>query len=117
LHDLGDDVKRADVMRHIPENLPEGRGRERCAIGGDPEEGQVACLQGGFSSPQKGSDVVVGGIVIQDVREETLVAAIIDRGEHTARSVIELIGSHIARKIRQGPVKDVRVHQGHSVFG
>jgi hypothetical protein len=37
----------------------------------------------------------VGGIVIQDVVEEALVAAIIDGGEHTERAVIELIGGHI----------------------
>jgi hypothetical protein len=34
--------------------------------------------------------------VIQDVIEDPLVAAIIDRREHTARAVIELIGGHIA---------------------
>jgi hypothetical protein len=34
--------------------------------------------------------------VIQDVREDPLVAALIDRREHTARSVIELIGGHLA---------------------
>ena len=61
---LGDNVKRADLMRHIPEHLPEGLGIERRAIGGDTDEGQVARHQGHFQTPQKVPDVVVGGIVI-----------------------------------------------------
>jgi len=89
-------MKRTDVMRDIPEHLYEGGGRERRAIGRDTEEGQVACRQGRVESLEKRPDVVVGGIVIQDVIEDPLVAAIIDRREHTARSVIELIGGHIA---------------------
>jgi hypothetical protein len=40
----------------------------------------------------------VGGIVLQHVIEEALVAAIIDRGEYAEGAVIELIGGHIPRK-------------------
>ena len=93
---LGHEMKRTDVMRDIPEHLDEGGGRERRAIGRDTAEGQVACRQGRFESLEKRPDVVVGGIVIQDVIEDALVAAIIDRREHTERSVIALIGGHIA---------------------
>src|SRR5262252_8212324 len=93
-------------MRDLPEHLYEGGGIERRAIGRDTEEGQVACRQGRFESLEKRPDVVVGGIVIQDVREDPLVAAISDRREHTERSVLELIGGHIARKVCQGPVKE-----------
>jgi len=35
-----------------------------------------------FKTPQKRPDVVVSGIVIQDVREDTLVATIIDNGQN-----------------------------------
>jgi len=41
----------------------------------------------------------VGRIVIQDVIEEALVAAIIDGGENAEGAVIELIGGHIPGKI------------------
>src|SRR2546428_8489634 len=58
----------------------------------------------------------MGGIVIQHLIEDALVAAIIDRGEHAEGSVIELIGSHIPRKIRQGPIKEVRVHARLRLF-
>src|SRR5262249_12555867 len=45
-----------------------------------------------------------------------LVAAIIDGGEYAEGTVIELIGGHIARKIRQGPVKEVRVQARLRLF-
>src|SRR5262249_46238115 len=44
------------------------------------------------------------------------VAEIINGGENAEGAVIELIGSHIARKIRQGPVKEVRVHARLRLF-
>jgi hypothetical protein len=75
---LGDDMKLADLMSHLPQNLPERFRIERRAIGRDAEKGQGACRQGRVQTPQKRPDVVVRGIVIQDVIEETLVAAIID---------------------------------------
>jgi hypothetical protein len=46
-------------------------------------------------TPQKRSDVVVRGIVIQDVIEETLVAAIIDCRKHAEGTIRQFIGGHI----------------------
>jgi hypothetical protein len=83
-------------MRDIPEHLPERRGIERRAIGGDPAEGQVACRQGRFPTLQKRSDVRVGGGVIQHLIEDALVAAIIDHGENAEGAVVELSGGHIS---------------------
>jgi len=34
--------------------------------------------------------------VIQHLREEALVAALLDHGEHAAGAVVELIGGHIS---------------------
>ena len=68
-------MKLADLMRHIPEDLSEGLRIKRRAIGRDAYKGQVACRQGRFQTPQKRPDVLVGGIVIQDVIEEALVSA------------------------------------------
>jgi hypothetical protein len=101
-------MKRTDLLRDLPAHLYAGGGRERRAIGRDTAEGQVACRQGRCESLEKRPDVVVGWIVIQDVIEAPLVAAMIDRGEKTDRSVLELSGGHIACKGCQGPVKEVR---------
>src|SRR5262249_20455576 len=102
-------MKRTDLVRDVPEHLCEGHGIERRAIGRDPDEGQVACRQGRVQTPQKHPDILVGGIVVEDVREDALVAAIIDGGEHTKGAIREFISSHIARKTRQGPVQEARV--------
>src|SRR5256885_16569533 len=58
----------------------------------------------------------MGRIVIQHVIEDALIAAIIDRGENAEGSIIELIGSHIPGKIRQGPIKEVRIHARLRLF-
>jgi hypothetical protein len=39
------------------------------------------------------------GIVVEDLIEDALVAAIIDGGENTERTVIEFIGGDITRKV------------------
>jgi len=109
-------MKLADLMLHLPAHLPEGQRIERQAIGRDAEQGQVACRQGRVQTPQKRSDVVVRGIVIQDVLEDALVAAIIDRGKNTEGTIIPFIGGHIPRKIRQGPVQEVCVHAHLRLF-
>src|SRR5215468_560138 len=109
-------MKHTDVVRDLSENLSEGQGIERRAIGRDAEKGQVACRQGRVQTPQKRPDVVVRGIVIQDVIEDTLVAAIIDCGKNAEGTIIEFIGGHIPRKISQRPVQEVRVHARLRLF-
>src|SRR5260370_34310491 len=54
--------------------------------------------------------------MVQDLIEDALIAAIIDRGENAERSVIEFIGGHIPRKRSQGPVQEVGVHTRLRLF-
>src|SRR5215475_1129721 len=109
-------MKRTDLMRDIPEHLPEGCRIERRAIGGDTAEGQVACRQGRLESPEKRPDVLVVRIVIQDLVEEAFVAAIINGRQNAEGAIIHFIGGDITRKIRQGPVKEVRVQARLGLF-
>ena len=88
-------MKLAALMLHLPEHRPEGCRIERRAIGRDAQQRQVACCEGRLQPTEKRPDVVVGGIVIQDVIEEALVAAVIDGGEYAEGTVIEFIGSNI----------------------
>ncbi len=81
-------MKLADVMRYPTKDLGEGRGRARRAIGRDTQQRHVTCHQGRFQPPQKRPDIIVVGIVVSDVIEDALVAAIIDSGEHTKGAVI-----------------------------
>jgi len=82
-------------MRHIVPDLRKRLGRARCAIGRDAHKRQVACLQGGLQSPPQGPEVVVGGLVLQDVLEDALVAAMIDRGKHAEGALRPCIGGHL----------------------
>src|SRR5215813_8557932 len=109
-------MKRTDLMRDIPKHLREGGGIEGRAIGREAAEGQGTCRQGRLEPPEQGPDILVGGIVIQDVIEEALVAAIIDGGKHAEGTIIEFIGSHIARKICQRPVKEIGIHARLRLF-
>ncbi len=113
---LGHEMQRTDVLRDIPAPLHEGGGSARRAIGRDAEEGQGAYRQGRVHTPQERPDVVVGGLVIQDGSEEALVAAMLNRGKQTAGSIRPCIGGHIARKIRQRPGQEVRVHARLRLF-
>src|SRR5215831_831534 len=109
-------MKRTAVMRDLPKHLHEGCGIEGRASGREAAEGQGTCRQGRVQTPEKGPDISVGGIVIQDVREEPLVAALINGGQKAEGTIIQFIGGHIARKIRQGPVQEVRVHARLRLF-
>src|SRR5215471_14407779 len=103
-------------MPYAAKNLRQGRRIEGGAIRRDAQQCQGACRQGRFEPPEKRPDVLVGGIVIQDLVEEALVAAMIDGREYAAGAVIELIGSHIPRKISQGPVQEGGVHARLRLF-
>jgi hypothetical protein len=58
----------------------------------------------------------VGGSVIQDVSEETLVATMSDRGQPAEGAIIPCIGGHLPRTLRQGPGKAVRVQTRRRLF-
>ena len=116
LDDVLDDMKLADLMWHPTKDLGEGLGIERRAIGRDTQQRQVTCHQGRFQPPKKRPDIIVVGIVVSDCREDALVAAIIDSGEHTKGAVISFIGGHITRKISERPVEEVRPHTRLRLF-
>jgi len=82
--DILDDVKLAQLMGRPAKDLGEGCGIEGRPIGGHAPQRQVTRGQGRVQPPQKGPDVLVGGIMVSDVIQNALVTAIIDRREHTA---------------------------------
>src|SRR6516164_313202 len=103
-------------MGHPTKDLGEGGGREGRPIRAHAQQRQVTRGQGCFQPTQKGPDVLVGGIMVEDVIENTLVTAIIDRREYTEGTVIEFISSDIPGKIRQGPVQELGVHARLCLF-
>jgi hypothetical protein len=71
--DILDDMKLAQLMRHPAKDLGEGGRIEGRTIGGHAPQCQVTHCQGRLQPLQKGPDIIVGGIVIQDVIEDALV--------------------------------------------
>jgi hypothetical protein len=62
--DILDDMKLAQLMRHPAKDLGEGGGIEWRTIGGYASQRQVTRCQGRVQPPQKGPDVIVGGIMV-----------------------------------------------------
>jgi hypothetical protein len=86
-------------MRHIAKDLAPRLWLQGRPSRGDTPQRQVARFEGRLQSTQKRPAVVVSGIVLQDLIEDALIAAILDCREKTARAIIECIGGHIPRKI------------------
>src|SRR5207244_12142002 len=94
-----------NLMRHRTKDRRDRLGIERRTSRRYALEGQGPLLQSRFQTPQKGRDIVMGGIVIEDGIENALVPPIVDGREHTIGPLIELISRHVARKRLQCPVQ------------
>jgi len=100
---LGAPMHRPAWMRPPADALRPGLRRARGASRRDTPTRQGACRPGRGQTPQTRSEVVVGGIVVEDVSEEARGAAMIARREPTDRSVRALLSGHSARTVRQRP--------------
>jgi hypothetical protein len=67
-----------NLMRHLAKNRADRLRIERRAIRRDTLEHQVTSRQGRFQPPQKSRDVVMIGIVIEDLVENPFILPIID---------------------------------------
>ena len=92
---LRHEMQRADLVWDMPAHLHKGHGIERRAIGREAHKRAVACLQGCGQAPQQGPEGIVIGGVVADVIAHTLLATLLDRGEHAQRAVVSLLGGHI----------------------
>jgi len=110
LSELLDDMEGTQLMGHFTKDRADRFGIERRAIGRDPLEFQVALLQGGPQTPKKCFDIVMSGIVIEDLIEHPFVLPIVDGCEDTVWALIEFISRHVARKRRKRPVQKRAVH-------
>ena len=53
-----------------------------------------------MESAEERLDVLVGRVVIEDLVEEPLESAVVDDREDAERTVIQLVGSDVAREVR-----------------
>ena len=118
-HRLGDfleDVECAELVRNLAEDGGDRLGIQRRAVGRDPLEGQAARLQGRVESAEERLDVLVGRVVIEDLVEEPLEGAVVDDREDAEGTVIQLVGSDVAREVRQGPAEIIGVDPSRRLF-
>lgn len=118
-HRLGDfleDVEGAKLMRHSTEDGGDRLRIQRRAVGRDPLEGQAPRLQGRVESAEERLDVLVGRVVIENLVDDPLEGAVIDDREDAEGSVIQFIGSDVAREVRQGPVEVIGVDPSRRLF-
>ena len=73
-----EDMEGTNLMGNVTKDGAERRGIERRAIGGDALEAQVAIGHCRLQALEKGGDVVMGGIMIENLIEHPFVAALVD---------------------------------------
>ena len=73
-----EDMEGTNLMGNVTKDGAERRGIERRAIGGDALEAPVAIGQCRLQALEKGGDVVMGGIMIENLIEHPFVAALVD---------------------------------------
>jgi len=78
LGDFLEDVKCAELMRHLAEDRGDRPGVERRAIGRDPMEDQAASLQGRVEAAEERLDVAVGRVVVEDLIDEPPEGPVVD---------------------------------------
>ena len=71
-HRLGhflENVKCAELMRHLTEDRGDRLGIQRRAVGRDPLEGQPSCRQGRLETAEERLDINVRRVVVEDLIE------------------------------------------------
>ena len=111
-----DHMERTDLMRPLVQNLAQRLGGEMGTIGGDAQERQGADLSGAVASSEKRAPSIRVGGMIQDRRAQTLVAAMIDRGAHTAGTVVPCVEGDRARTLSACPVEKGHAHARLRLF-
>ena len=73
----------SDLMRHGTEDCGDRFGVQRRAVGRDPLDGQLACLEGLAEAAEEWLDVDLGRVAVQDVLGQPFEGAVIDDRQDT----------------------------------
>ena len=63
--------------------------------------------EGVLKTREKLPNVLVGRVVIEHLIDEPFETAVIDKRQHTERSIVEFIGGDVAGEVRECPVEIV----------
>ena len=112
-----DDVKFADLVSNlVAEHLSNRHRIQRRSIGRDALQRQLTRIQFLLETLKEPDDVIVRGIVIEHLVDQTLEVVVVDNREHTERSVVKLVRGNVTTEVRQGRVQIVRGNVLLSLF-
>ena len=96
--DLLDDMELTDLMSNRAEHLSNRDRIQRRAIRGNASNRQLAGLERRPEPSERGSDVGVCRVVVEDFIEQSLVGAVVYDGQDTKRAVVQLVNGDVARE-------------------
>ena len=86
-----------------PKILGHRSGIEWRGIGGDPQDGQVAGVEGRLQAPDTAPDVFVGRVVVEAFLDEPCEPAVSDHRPSTEGPIVEFVGSEVPGEVSEGP--------------
>ena len=73
-------------------------------IGGDTLDGQLSCLQNCLKASKKGDHILVVGIMVENLKKQTLESAVVNDGEDAKLPIVQFVSSQIAGKVVESPI-------------
>lgn len=90
-------------MGDVAKDLGHRSGIEWRGIGGDPQDGQVAGVEGRLQAPDTAPDVFVGRVVVEAFLDEPCEPAVSDHRPSTEGPIVEFVGSEVPGEVSEGP--------------
>ncbi len=114
--EVGDDVEFADLVRDVAEDLQNGLRIQSGTVGGDPLELQASVIEDLLEAPEELQDVLVRGVMVEDVEDEPLETAVVHDREHAEGTVVEFVGGNVSGELAKSPVQVVTLDARSAFF-
>ena len=105
--DVGDDVELADLVRHVAKDIQNRLRIHGRTVGRDPLELQTTAIEDPLESSEEVQHVLVRWVVVEDVVDEPLEAAVVHDRQHAKRTIVEFVGSDVSGELAKSPIQVV----------
>ena len=105
-----ENVEFADLVGNVAEDLAQRLWIQGRRVRGDAPQLQAAQLQGHPEAVEERRNVLVIGIMIENLLKQSLERAVVDNGQDAKRTVVQFVGREVSRKVSQAPVEIGRPH-------
>src|SRR5262249_54648758 len=89
---------------------------EARAVGGNAQDLQAPSVEVTLEIVEEGPDIILGRVLLQNTVGQANEGAVVDQGEHTEWSVVQLIDGDIAAEALQAAGEIVGRHAGQAFF-